>query len=262
MRHPTNRNLKCVDAYPLFPDQHSYTDAGGYVTLKFLSNPVPPSSTYDIRLESSILQPIPDTDEEAAAHTRAEQLHEHDPLTYPLPEKIINYHFFMPGDTDEAVKIKRKYDPLDEENASEELYTSKRPDGKSFALKRIRAYETATLSGGAHMFDEDVIIVTSDGTDGLRPRGAYYYGVCQKVSIRPRRNKNINSKFHQSFNNTQPDADEDEADVMQLRIEDPDEITTKTRLAFVEHPFGGEDEVEEAGEERSEETHLRTPESS
>src|ERR1700709_2551482 len=42
VRHPTKRNVKLLEASPVDADRDGFGDAGGYITMKFLTNPVPP----------------------------------------------------------------------------------------------------------------------------------------------------------------------------------------------------------------------------
>ncbi|KAL3427042.1 RNA polymerase II - Paf1 [Phlyctema vagabunda] len=270
VRHPTKRNLKLVDAYPLLPDLDAFPDAGGYVTIKFLTNPVAPSSTYDIRLVNSLLQPAPPSEEEEARRQEAREAHERDPERYPPAEEVMDYEYFLPETTQEARHFKRKMDVLDEDRDDEELYTHRNGQGEGcFRFKRLRAYESAHQSGSPHSkYDEDVVIAVHDGTDGLHQKAAYYYPILQKTSIRPQRRKNISKFSRRGMGGAEEEVEA--TDFIDLRVEEPSEELTRERNSFKEYPFGkpAEAEVEaeaenDAGEEprRNGNEDAGTPES-
>ncbi len=91
----------------LLPDLDAFPDAGGYITVKFLTNPVPPSTTYDIRLENSLLKPVAPTEEEQAAKDAAREAWERDPEHFPPPEKTLDYEFFLTETPEDALNFKR-----------------------------------------------------------------------------------------------------------------------------------------------------------
>ena len=246
VQHPTNRTLKLVSANPLLPDLDAFPDAGGYITVKFLTNPVPPSTTYDIRLENSLLRPVPPTDEEQAALEAAKEAHERDPEGCPPPDNTIEYEFFLTETPEEALNFKRKFDMLDPEKDDEELYSRKTTAGDGcFRFKRIRAYESATHSGSIlDKYDEEVLIAVHDGSDGLRQKAAYYYPIVQRTSIRPQRAKNIN-KQKMGFAGME---DGKTTDFVDMQIEEPDEDMVAARNVFKTLPYGHDEQGEEDGE--------------
>ncbi|KAI9646979.1 hypothetical protein NHQ30_004980 [Ciborinia camelliae] len=194
IRHPTKRNVKLVEAVPLLPDLDSFPDVGGYVLVKFLTNPVPPSNTYDVRVESSVLKPLEPSDAETEFREAAKRAWELDPIHNPAPVDQIEYEMFMPETFSDAKNMKRKWDVLDPEHDSMDLYSRiDEETGKgSFRLKRLRAYESASTIGNTdRKYEEEVVIAMHDGTDGLRQKAAHYYPVVQRNSIRPQRTKNI-----------------------------------------------------------------------
>ncbi|PHH67552.1 hypothetical protein CDD83_6522 [Cordyceps sp. RAO-2017] len=69
VKHPSKRHLKLVEAVPLLPDLDAFPDSGAYVTIKFLTNPVPSSGEYDRRLLSAMLRPVERTPSEEALRT-------------------------------------------------------------------------------------------------------------------------------------------------------------------------------------------------
>ncbi|KAH8767938.1 Paf1-domain-containing protein [Hyaloscypha sp. PMI_1271] len=241
VRHPTKRNVKLLDANPLLPDLDSFPDAGGYVTIKFMTNPVPPSTTYDIRLENSLLKPMDVTEEEEAAKAAAAELYNKDPEHYPPPDNTIEYEFFMTDTQSEALAFKRKFDALDPEKDSEEIYTQKNGAGDGcIRFKRVRAYESAFATGSAAEKYEEVIIAVHDGKDGLRQKGAYYYPIVQKSGIRPQRQKNIDAR--RRFTQEEPKR---QTDFLDMRVDEPFEDLRGQRDVYRTEPFGHE--VEEEG---------------
>ena len=114
VRHPTKRNLKLLDAKPLLPDLEAFPDAGGYIEVKFLTNPVPPSSIYDIRLESSVLRPIQPTEDEALEKQAIRENYERDPERNPPPNDSIDYELYFTENATQALNFKRKFDVLDQ----------------------------------------------------------------------------------------------------------------------------------------------------
>jgi RNA polymerase II-associated factor 1 len=244
--------VKLLNAKPLLPDLEAFTDAGGYITVKFLTNPVPPSSTYDIRLENSILRPIQPTEEEILEKQAAKENYERDPERNPPPDDTIDYEFYLTETPAQALNFKRKFDVLDPEREEQDLYPRRSAElGGFFRFKRVRAYESASVIGSVtEKYDEEVLIATSDGSDGVRQRAAYYYPIIQRASIRPQRTKNIR-KNKNGYNKR--DAEANYTDYVDMRVEDPTDEMKAVRAVFKDHPYGqvdqGEEDVEENGEQ-------------
>jgi RNA polymerase II-associated factor 1 len=270
VRHPTNQNLKVVSAHQLLPDLDAFPDAGGYITVKFLTNPVPPSNTYDVRLENGLLKPVAPTDEEQAAKDAAREAHEHDPDRVPAPVDTIEYELFLTETPEQALTFKRKFDMYDPEKDDEELYPNHTNAGTGcFRFKRIRAYESAHQTGSIlDKYDDEVMIAVHDGSDGHHQKAAYYYPIVQKTSIRPQRTKNI-QKQKLGFANA--DEDGKVTDFVDMRIEDPDQQMVAARSVYKTHPYGKDEPAEEGEEDapgehddreaaRSDEHGLLTPE--
>ncbi|TAQ84567.1 hypothetical protein B7494_g7114 [Chlorociboria aeruginascens] len=257
IRHPTKRNLRLGGAHPLLPDLDAFPDAGGYLTVKFLTNPVPPASTYDRRLECSILRPIPHTDEEQEALVEAKRLHVLDPERNPAPDDTLEYEYFLVEDPADAPRFKRKYDVFDSDNDDPSLCTRVDEDGEGIIrFKRIRAYEQASqLGNNDTKYDEEVVIALHDGSDGLRQRAAYYYPLLQRSAIRPQRNKNI------ARNRGGGNQDAESSKIMDLadiKIADLSEEQKKARDRFKDDPTytqpDGEVEVDGEGKDDEGET--------
>ncbi|ESZ96042.1 hypothetical protein SBOR_3519 [Sclerotinia borealis F-4128] len=247
VRHPTKRNVKLVDAVPLLPDLDSFPDAGGYVLIKFLTNPLPPSNIYDPRVESSVLKPLVQSDAEAEFREDAKKAWELDPDNNPAPVEHIEYEMFMPETLSDAKNIKRKFDVLDPEHDNRDLYSRfDEETGKgSFRLKRLRAYESASTSGNtSRKYQDDVIIAMHDGTDGLRQKAAHYYPVVQRNSIRPQRTKNI-----QKMRGMIGGEEEQITDLVDLSITDVGAETKQLIDIYRTMPFGGDDHDDGVDEE-------------
>ncbi|KAH8821734.1 RNA polymerase II-associated [Xylogone sp. PMI_703] len=261
VRHPSKRNVKLVEAYPIIPDLDAFPDAGGYLSIKFLTNPVAPSSTYDTRLESSILRPIPPTEAEEQAKEEARELHERDPERYPPPDESMEYEFFLPETADEAANFKRKFDVMDPEKDDDDLYTNTNAQGtKCFRFKRVRAYESATQVGTAlDKYDDEVVIAVHDGSDGLHKKAAYYYPILQRTSIRPQRTKNI-LKNRPGFAANAADEEAKITDWVDLQVEEPTEEMKGQRDVFKDYPYGKPEEEsnEDAGGENEQNGRLNS----
>lgn len=240
MRHPSKRNLKLIDASPLLPDHNAFTDAGGYVTIKFLTNPVPPSSTYDKRVAAGFLQPMEPLASEEAAREEARQLHAQDPERYPAVVNEMEYEFFMTENMKDTINYKRKYDMFDPERDSDELYTRKNPAGEGvIRFARTRGYESASLwTSVTDQYDEEVCLAASDGTDGIHQKAVYYYPILQRIIIRPQRRRNIANKKYSQDPATQQEELERQTDCIDLKIEEANEELRTQRAAFVTKPYG------------------------
>lgn len=252
VRHPSNPKLKLVDSFALLPDLHSFPDAGGYVSIKFLTNPVPPSTTYDRRLETSLLKPIEPSEEQMAQRQIARDLHERDPKRYPAPDETFEYEFFLNETQTESFQFKRKFDAQEVANLDKDPYPQKTIDGKGcFRFKRIRAYESTTQSGDTSTkYDDEVVIAINEGTDGTQEKGAYYYPIVQKTSIRPQRTKNIDTKKWNTAS-SQESQIKRQTDFVDLIIEEPGEEMKKARDIFRTMPYGLEEGIEDFPEKDS-----------
>jgi len=256
VRHPSKRNAKLIEAYPLIPDLDAFPDAGGYMGIKFLTNPVPPSSVYDIRLENSLFRPIIPTEEEELAKAAAREAHNQDPTRNPAPDDTLDYEFFLTETPESALAFKRKFDVFDPEKDEEEIYTERNGGGAGcFRFKRIRDYESASQIGTSYeKYDDEVMIAIHDGTDGLHQKAAHYYPMVRRIAIRPQRNKNIHK--HKTGST---DQDENVIDFIDVRVEEPEEEMVAVRDVFRDHPYGKEQTAEEQGEANG--AQLPTPES-
>lgn len=246
IRHPTKRNVKLIESFPLIPDLSAFPDAGGYVSIKFQTNPVPPSNVYDIRLGSGVLRPLHPSDEKIKAREDAIAAHQRDPERNPFPEHEQDYEFFLLDTPKDTLNFKRKYDLLNPERDDEGLYTHINQDmTHCFRFKRIRAYETAATAGSQETkYDEEIVIAVNGGKDGIHQRAAYFYPLVQRSTIRPQRKKNIDRQRWGL-----PDLeieDPDSLDMLDITVRDPTEQEEKERKVWIDSPYHQVDDLDGA----------------
>lgn len=237
LQHPYKRNVKLIESFPIIPDLSAFPDAGGYVSIKFQTNPVPPSNVYDIRLDSGLLRPLTTSDEKIRAREVAIAAHERDPERNPFPDPEQDYEFFVVDTGTDAANFKRKYDMMNSDKDDDDLYTHiNEQRHKCFRFKRIRAYETATTAGSQETkYDEEIVIAVNDGTDGIHQRAAYYYPLIQRSTIRPQRKKNIDRQRYGYAD--QGDEEADTVDIVDVTIRDADENEEKERKVWINSPY-------------------------
>ena len=258
IRHPTNPNLKLAASYPLIPDLDAFPDAGGYITIKFLTNPVPPSTTYDVRLQNSLFRPVPPSEEDQAVKDAIREAYALDPEHNPAPDDSMEYEFFLAETPEQAALFKRKFDVLDPEKDDDELYSRTNDAGdKCFRFKKIRPYESASQIGRAEgKYDDEILIAVHDGSDGHHQRAAYYYPLLQRASIRPQRTKNI----HKHRIGLIDQDDGRETDFLDVQVEDQTEEQRVNCEVFRDHPYGVDQQEDERSEANEGITEARTPE--
>jgi len=239
-------NVRLIESFPIIPDLGAFPDAGGYVSIKFQTNPVPPSNIYDSRLDSGLLRPLQPSDEKLRAREEAIAAHERDPERNPFPEPEQDYEFFLVDTVTDAANFKRKYDLMNPDRDDDDLYTHTNEQmHKCFRFKRIRAYETAMTAGSQETkYDEELVIAISNGSDGIHQRGAYYYPLIQRSTIRPQRKKNIDRQRYGFADQGNEEADT--VDIVDVTIRDADESEEKERRVWIDSPHHV---VEEADEE-------------
>jgi len=245
VKHPYKRNVRLIESFPIVPDLNAFPDAGGYVSVKFQTNPVPPSNIYDIRLDSGLLRPLQPSDEKARAREDAIAAYERDPEHNPFPEPEQDYEFYLMDTVTDATNFKRKYDMMNPDNDDDDLYTHQNEAlHKCFRFKRIRAYETAVTAGSQETkYDEEIVIAVNDGTDGVHQRAAYYYPLIQRSTIRPQRKKNIDRQRYGFADQSNEDADM--IDIVDVTIRDADENEVRERNVWIDSPYHETEEQEE-----------------
>ncbi len=247
VKHPYKRNVKLIESFPVIPNlqPNAFPDAGGYVSIKFQTNPVPPSNVYDIRLESGVLRPLHPSDEKVALREAALLAYERDPERNPYPEIEQDYEFFLMDSVTDAKNFKRKYDVMNPNRDDDGLYThTNEANRKCFRFKRIRAYETAASSGTQETkYDEEIVIAINDGSDGIHQRGAYYYPLVQRSTIRPQRKKNIDRQRYGLID--QADENENTVDILDVSIRDPTHEEEAERNVWIDSPYHVQEENDE-----------------
>ena len=237
VKHPYKRNVRLIESLPILPDLSAFPDAGGYVSVKFQTNPVPPSNIYDTRLDSGLLRPLQPSDEKVRAREDAIAAYERDPERNPFPEPEQDYEFYLMDTVTDAANFKRKYDMTNPDKDDDNLYTHQNEAmHKCFRFKRIRAYETAATAGSQETkYDEEIVISVNDGTDGIHQRAAYYYPLIQRSTIRPQRKKNIDRQRYGFADQDNEDADT--IDIVDVTIRDADEHEMRERNVWIDSPY-------------------------
>ncbi|KAI5867964.1 RNA polymerase II-associated [Durotheca rogersii] len=244
VKHPSKRNVKLVDAYPLVPDLEAFPDSGAYVTFKFTHNPLPPSRVYDKRLLSGILKPIGKTEAEEAAYTVALQAHERDPQNVPKPQNLLDYDFYLSDTADGAERFRQKFDVENPDHDQESLYTHRGGSGKgSFHFPRVRPYETAQESelNNQTKYDEEVVLAFNDD-ETVDQKAAFFYPVMQRSVIKPQRTKNIARTI--GITGLDEGSVVDQLDVA---VEDPTDDIRSWMTLYRNHPYGKDDEAGAGG---------------
>ncbi|KAL1843768.1 hypothetical protein VTJ49DRAFT_7478 [Mycothermus thermophilus] len=253
VKHPSKRNLRVVDAFPVLPDLEAFPDSGAYVTVKFSTNPVTTTDVYDTRLLSGIFKPIERTAAEEQAYEAARAAWERDP-SMPKPSQMMNYDLFLPIDAQTGDNFRAMFDVDRADRDDRGLYTHK---GDFFRFPRVRAYETAQEKEMDHdnKYDEEVILAFRDDetapprgrNDDSAQKAVYYYPVMQRTTIRNQRTKNIARTIGI------PAAEEEEPhlDELHVRVGEPSEDLKTELLRYKMQPVGDlpEDDEEEYDED-------------
>lgn len=264
IRHPSNRDLRVVDAFQLLPDLDGLPDSGAYVTIKFANYPVPKTSTYDTRLLSGLFKPIEKTESEERAYEEALKLHERDPQSYSKPQNLMNYNLYLPQSSSAGESFRARFDVDNPDRDDEDLYTHQSDTGRCFQFARLRAYETTKEVELDHKskWDEELVLSFSGGETDERQKAVYYYPVMQRSFVQPQRTKNIQRNIGYT------DEEEQVVDQLDVAVDDPTDDIAEAMAANKEHPYGVPDEPEpeaetngdrEGGKEARSTQRSRTP---
>lgn len=240
-KHPTKPELTVLDSYPILPDFEAFSDAGGYMVMKFSTNPAQASDSYDTRLETGLLTPL-DLRPEIQADQEAKRLaYEADPAHNPPPgAPPFDYAYFLPVEEKSVPNIKRKFDPNDPQKDDQNLYTSKHKDTQEgyFNYRRVRAYETGTASMNPDQRYGEVAMALYDPEDGVGSyngkdeealqKTAYYYPIISKTQLKPRRARNI---AQLGMGRREEDEDPDQVDYLNVIVRDADESESSARAS-------------------------------
>lgn len=245
VKHPSKKHLKLVEATPLLPDLDAFPDSGAYVTIKFLTNPMPAGSKYDNRMLSGLYRPIDKTEAEESAYEAALAAHERDPASVPKPQNLMNYDFYLARSGDDSNNFQRMFDVEDPDHDNAALYTDQATE--CFQFNRVRGYETAQETELDHptKYQDEILIAYNDDDTAPRQKAMYYYPIMQRSTIRPQRTKNIARTV--GFQNQQ----EQVVDQLDVSVEDPTDEMRDAIKRYKENPLGWEQEAEEEPQEEA-----------
>lgn len=234
LRHPTKRNLKLVDSYPMVPDLDAFPDYGGYFTVKFSNNPVPASSVYDKRLSNAVLKPSPLPEEIEMAYKLAKQAHERDPANNPKPPNPQTYNYYLSDSLETSDKFNRRFDLLNPNHDDDGLYTSRNSEGHGcFQFRFVRTYETKdeVEFNNSTKYDEELLIVFNND-EVIDQKAVYYSPVIHRVVVKPQRSKTIhrNAGF--------ADDTEEIPDRLAVTVNDLDDDVKATIDKWKTDPYG------------------------
>lgn len=252
IKHPTKRNVKCIDAFPLLPDTTAFPDSGAYVTVKFTTNPTNSNDKYDPRMLAGILKPIERSEAEEQAFQQAQELHNEDPENHPAPSSMMNYNLFLPSDAKESNLFRARFDVDNPDRDSEGLYPHKDGKGPHFVFPRARAYETSAETEYDHdtKYNGEVILAFRDdvgeGDSVTEQRGMYYYPIMQRSTLRNQRTRNISAR---TAGNGEEDS-ERFPDELHVTIDEPHEGLKADIKQFELNPIGYSGVSEEYQEEQ------------
>lgn len=197
-KNPHNPNLKLLDSYPLLPDWDATPDHGAYMLFKYMAPPInnPGDPSYDPRLDVALLRPAGQTIKDQELFLGEIDAHRADPtISMPLPR--MQFEFYLPPSRSKVAGIKRNFAAMD----TDVDFDNEEPDDEgnmrgSFKYENIRTYETSQQHGDTMDRYGDVVALALHDPerhpgDRLRQsklsKGAYFYPIVQKTSIRPRR---------------------------------------------------------------------------
>lgn len=228
-QHPTKKNAKLVNSFPVLPDLNAYPDTAGYIVVKFATNPVPPSDTYDHRLDVALLRPLELRPEMLAQQQAATMAYVADPSNPPPGPPPFDYEFFVPKHGQSLENIKRSFDPHNPQRDDPTLYSQESKDTSkaSFRYERLRAYETVTASGSVEKKFQEVAVTIYDPAQDersspsqKRQKAAYYHPILQKSHIRSRRTGNMVQAGMRGAEQDGSDEDDQRVDYLDLQVRD------------------------------------------
>lgn len=242
VRHPTKRNVKVVDSYPLIPDLDAFPDSGAYVTVKFSTGPVASGDRYDTRLLAGIFKPIERSTAEDAAYATALEAHERDPASNPKPHNMMSYDLFLPKDADTGDRFRQCFDVDNPDRDDPALY----PPKGFFGFPRLRPYETSQEKEMDHetKYNEEVILAFREDNEVQGGKVVFYYPVMQRSTIRNQRTKNIARTIGITDDDELPRPDE-----LHVTVSEPSEALKKDLANLKNDPLGYSLDQDEEAEE-------------
>lgn len=222
LKHPNKPGLKALETFPLLPHLEGTSDTGGYMVFKFQTAPTEDERDghRDVRIDMSLFQPV---DQPAA-----------DPED-PQEQRRDTFDFYIPDSEETAEAVKRKFTFDEDLNEEEE-----------FRYNYVRRYETKD-SHQPVKFDqqpEEVALCLHQG-DENKPRGAYFYPIISRFTIRPKRkNQFIGAAMSKHMDEDEED-EEPPADALKLRIREVDQAEKRRRVIFTSSWEGVEPPAED-----------------
>ncbi|KAK5152103.1 hypothetical protein LTR04_006483 [Oleoguttula sp. CCFEE 6159] len=247
-RHPTKPDLKLLDSYPVLPHVESLPTTGNYNVIKYITNPVAASSTYDSRLDVAVLRPLELRPDQVQHYEDMTQANEEDP-TKPVPSVMFDYELFLPESEESVAGIKRILDVNDQEKEDAELYDSElkyTKDQGAFCYRKVRTYETyQQVADSEEGYGDTVALALHDAEidnhttqAGHRlQKGAYYYPVRHRTFIRPKR------AGRPRLGMDQTQRTDEQLDELRLLIKDPEGEELEKRATNAAY-FEGQAEAE------------------
>jgi len=193
MKHPNKPGVKALETFPLLPHLEGMSDTGGYMVFKFQSAPTDESRDghRDVRVDMSLFQPV--------------EIHHDEEI--PPEERKECFDCYIPDTPTTAGAVKRKFEYGDELNDDEFRYTY------------VRRYEAKDTRGGHTQFDqqpEEIAMCLQSG-DGDGPRGAFFYPILGRYTIRPKRKTKFPFDLSQQL---EEEEQEPAAEALRLKIRD------------------------------------------
>lgn len=178
-KHPTKPGLKLLDSYPIVPDVEATPDTGSFGIMRYSTNPVAESHTYDERLDVAILRPR-DPRPEVMQMWQAQKQEREAKGSRATEQQPYDYDLFLAGDKDAVEGIQM-------------IAQDAGADGEqSFEFPRVRTYET--VHGELlEPFEDSIALALVDGERNERDngrglaKGAYFYPIGSRTVVRPAR---------------------------------------------------------------------------
>jgi RNA polymerase II-associated factor 1 len=203
-QHPTKPGVTLLDSYPLIPDHEALPEGGSHLILKYQTNPVASTKTYDSRLDYMLLYPLEASADKIAELQAAQAAWKLNPGNKPEPMEVHDFVACLPDKAGMIPNLKRKYSVYDADNDSPELYSAPASESNigepHFKFTRVRAYETYQQTGNADNSWHDTVAIALHDPDynkqgpypkhpnaPKRQKAAYMYPIALKTSMRPRR---------------------------------------------------------------------------
>ncbi|KAI5848041.1 Paf1-domain-containing protein [Tricharina praecox] len=164
LKHPVKHGLKPLETFPLIPHLEGMSDSGGYLLAIFQSSPTDEDrdGCRDYRVDVGLLTPAEPTD-------------------CISEEGTYFFDLYVPHSNRTAKAVKRKL--ADTEDLEFD-------DDRKFLYKYVRRYEARDpFDAGYTAFDtqpDEVAMCLQAGDKEGGPRGAYFYPIHAKYSLRPK----------------------------------------------------------------------------